>query len=353
MKNENDGFYYNKIMGNSQQSCKQLFHNKWIAFLDSITLPYNRGTQLRIGNHLRPLLVYWGKALGSKKEDDILNEDVTELAICVEILHKVSIIVDDLIDHDTKRHNKNTFHIQYSPEETIIFAVYMLGKAFEKINILSQKYSNLANSFNNIYAKTLQKMANGCLLELRLTTEQRYDYEKIVSIICMETSTLIKNSLLLGFMTNNPNEQQTIQMIELIGDKVGYLFQTMNDLEPFCSANNLIQHKGNLNMDFEHSRKNIVLPYIYGSCSVLEKKQLLKSDEIDMNIVLNLFEKYRIEERIICDLRNIENELEEDFNVLDNMHINVSTIKDFRKFYADIMDIAKKRLSATSKESID
>lgn len=353
MKNDNDDFYYNKIMGDTKQSCKHLFHSKWIAFLDSMPLIYSKGTQLRIGNHLRPLLVYWGKALGSKKEEDILNEDVTELAICVEILHKISIIVDDLIDHDTKRHNKSTFHIQYSPEETIIFAVYMMGKAFEKINILSQKYSSLKNPYTIIYAKTIQEMANGCLSELKLTIDQRYDYEKIVSIICKETSTLIKNSLLLGFMTNIPDDQQTIQMIELIGDKVGYLFQTMNDLEPFCSANNLIQHKGTLNMDFEHCRKNIVLPYIYASCTVREKKQLLKSDDIDMNIVLNFYEKYNIEEKIKIDLRNIEEELEVDFKNLGDMHINIQSLKYFRKFYVEIMDIAKKRLSSISQDPID
>lgn len=353
MKSENYGFYYDKIMGNSEQSCKHIFHSKWIAFLDGILLPYSNGIQLRIGNHLRPLLVYWGNALGTEKEESILNEDVTELAICVEILHKVSIIVDDLIDHDVKRHSKTAFHIQYTSEETIIFAVFMLGKAFERISILSQKYNDLENPFSNIYAKTLQEMANGCLLELSLTIEQRYKYENILAIICKETSTLIKNSLLLGFLTNKPTEHETIQMIELIGDKVGYLFQAMNDLEPFCSANNLIQHKGVLNMDFDHSRKNIVLPYIYGSCSTHEKNQLLKSDEMDLEMVLDLYKKYKIEEIIKSDLKNIEDGLENNFSELSDMQINLSCLKDFRKFYTNIMQIAKERLNSASKEPID
>lgn len=352
MENKYEYLYYNKIMGNTEQSCKHFFHSKWISFLDSITLPYGNAIQLRIGNHLRPLLVYWGNALSAEKAD-ILDEDVTELAICVEILHKISIIVDDLIDHDVKRHNSTTFHIQYTPEEAIIFSVYMLGKAFEKINALSQKYNSLNNPLNNIYAKTLQEMASGCLSELTLTTEQRCNYENIVSIICKETSTLIKNSLLLGFMMNIPNNQQTVQMIELIGNKIGYLFQAMNDLEPFCSATNLTRHKGALNMDFEHSRKNIVLPYIYGACSAREKKQLLKSDEMDMNMVLSLYEKYKIEEHIKNDLNNIENELEIHFNELGRMQINVPCLKDFQKFYSDIINVAKERLNAASEEPID
>ena len=353
MKYENGSFYYNKIMGDSNQSCKQYFHNRWIAFLDSIAMPYKNALQLRVGNHLRPLLVYWGKALGSDMDDDLLDEDILEIAICVETLHKVSIIVDDLIDHDTKRHNKLAFHIQYTPEETIIFAVYMMGRAFEKISVLSKKYNKLTNTLNDIYAKTLQEMARGCLSELTMTPEKLYDYENIVSIICKETSTLIKNSLLLGYLTNFPQNFEVIQIIEEMGDKIGYLFQTMNDLEPFCSAANLIHHKGSLNMDFEHSRKNIVLPYIYASCSIREKKNLLKSEKKNTEEILCLYEKYNVEKTIKSDIRDIENEIEKYFSLLCTMDINLSCLIDFQKFYKNIIDIAKERLNSKSEEPID
>lgn len=349
----NNDLYYNKIMGDSEQSCKQYFHRKWIAFLESIRMPYGNAIQLKIGNHLRPLLVYWGKALGSKKDDDLLNDDVLELAICVETLHKISIIVDDLIDHDVKRHNKAAFHIQFSLEETIIFAVYMLGIAFEKINLLSLKYNRLSSPLNEIYAKTLQEMASGCLSELTMTPERLYNYENIVTIICKETSTLIKNSLLLGFLTNMPQSFEIIQKIEVMGDRIGYLFQAMNDLEPFCSATNLIYHKGTLNMDFEHSRKNIVLPYIYASCSIREKKRLLKTDKMNSEEILLLFKKYKVEKIIKSDIKDTENEIEYYFKELFTMDINKLCLKDFQKFYSNIITIAKERLNSSSKEPID
>ena len=72
-----------------------------------------------------------------------------------------------------------------------------------------------------------------------------------------------------------------------------------------------------------------------------------------MNIVLNFYEKYNIEEKIKIDLRNIEEELEVDFKNLGDMHINIQSLKDFRKFYVEIMDIAKKRLSSISQDPID
>lgn len=347
--------YYNFIMGDSSESIKNTFHEKWISYLNSIPFSYSKAIQLRIGNHLRPLLVYWGSALGAASKDDINLNEVTELAICVETLHKVSIIIDDLIDKDTKRHHRAAFHIQFSPEETIIFAVYMLGQVFEKINTVSSKFPSLHKEFINLYTITLQTMANGCLQELTLTPEEYYNLQKISNIICMETSTLIKNSLLIGFSTNSNSNAQISELVESIGDKVGYLFQVMNDLEPFCFQENLILHKGTMNMDFERSRKNIVLPYIYGVCSTSEKKKLIRMHDNteSLQFIVDLYQKYQVRILINKDLQNIEEQIENAFEELSHLSINRNCLKDFHIFFEDILKIGKSRLKNINQEPID
>ena len=192
--------YYDFIMGNSEESMNNFFHKKWIAFLDELEVPYGKAIQLRIGNHLRPLLVYWGNAFAAHSINTICVDAATEMALCVEIMHKTSIIIDDLIDSDEKRHNRAAFHKQYSSEEAIIFAIYFLGKAFCKMNELSFHYPTLKNISLDIFSKTLCMMTNGCLQELTLTEDSRYDIQAISNIISMETSALIKNSALLGFL---------------------------------------------------------------------------------------------------------------------------------------------------------
>ena len=353
MKEKNTFSYYNLIMGDSNQSYKHQFHTKWLAFLDELYEPYGNALQLRIGSHLRPLLVYWGGALGSQTVQEMAIDDISELAICVEILHKTSIIVDDLIDEDVKRHNKSAFHIQFSPDETIIFAVYMLGTAFAKINALSERYVHLQTPFTAIYTQTLCEMASGCLSELTLTQEKRYNYQNIVTIMRKETSTLIKNSFLIGFLTNQFPNKTAIGEIEQIGEKVGYLFQAMNDLEPFCDNQKLTQHKGELNFDFTRSRKNIVLPYIYGNCSVSEKHTLLESEKTDTSLILSLYQKYQIRTVIKDDLDNIQHQIETHFLNLEQMQINLPCLADFKRFYYDIMKIAKNRLTGSSSDPID
>lgn len=353
MLEENSFSYYNLIMGDTKQSIKYEFHTRWLTFLDNLYEPYGTALQLRIGSHLRPLLVYWGGALGAEKVEKMRIEDITELAICIEILHKTSIIVDDLIDGDIQRHSKSAFHIQFSPDETIIFAVYMLGTAFAKIFALSQKYAFLQTPFVTMYAQTLCEMATGCLSELTLTQEKRYNYETIVTIMQKETSTLIKNSFLMGFLTNDNLDQNVIVIIERIGEKVGYLFQAMNDMEPFCDDRNLTQHKGTLNFDFNRSRKNIVLPYIYGRCSISEKNKLLEDKKVDTTLLLNLYQKYQIGSIIKDDLDNIQRQLEIHFSELEKMQVNQMCLTDFKRFYYEIMQIAKKRLTGESIIPID
>lgn len=351
MQKEETGIYYNFIMGDSDTSVKTMFHTKWLNFLDNLHSSYGSALQLRIGNHLRPLLVYWGSALGSKSKADIPIEDLTELAICVEILHKTSIIIDDLIDKDTMRHNKVAFHKQYTPEETIIFAVYMLGTLMTKINCLNSQYNYVKTPFLKLFSQSLREMSIGCLSELKLNHENCYNYETVVSIIQKETATLIKNSLLIGFLSNALCDQKVISLIEQIGEKVGYFFQVMNDLEPFCSNKNLTRHKGALNFDFNRARKNIVLPYIYGCCSIREKNLLTENVNPDQELILHLYTKYKIESVIKSDMIAIQAQIQAHLDALDKYPINHICLMDFKHFYNDISQIANDRLLDESKKS--
>lgn len=347
--------YYDYIMGNSDKSMNAVFHKKWITFLDELEVPYGKAIQLRIGNHLRPLLVYWGNAFGVESVDAICVDAATEMALCVEIIHKTSIIIDDLIDSDEKRHNRAAFHKQYSPEEAIIFAIYFLGKAFCKMNELSIHYPFLKNISLDIFSKTLCIMANGCLQELTLTEDSRYDIQTISNIISMETSALIKNSALLGFLiSKTPNDEQ-MKLLNDIGDKVGFLFQAMNDLEPFSSYENISLHKGSFNIDFERSRKNLIVAYIYGMCGTKEKQQLkeIKNAPEAVSYMIHLYKKYNIFNVVQNDLKEIEYQVETLINQLKNQQINKRCLDEFLVFFAEIMKIANEKLFTYNSTEID
>ncbi len=347
--------YYNFIMGDSEESMNAVFHKKWIAFLDGLEVPYGKAIQLRIGNHLRPLLVYWGNAMGSESIDAMCVDAATEIALCVEIMHKTSIIIDDFIDEDEKRHNKTAFHKQYSSEEAVIFSIYFLGKAFQKMHKLSAQYPVLNNFSMGLFSQTLCSMADGCLQELTLTADSRYDIRKISNIISLETSALIKNSALLGFIISRTPTDAQIKLLNDMGDKVGYLFQAMNDLEPFSSYENISFHKGSPNMDFERSRKNLIIAYIYGMCNSKEKQQLLELKNTPETVphIFQLYKKYDIFNVVRKDLKDVENQVDSLLNQLSRQQINKQCLDEFHIFFTDIMKIAKKRLFTNTADKID
>jgi len=351
----NELTYYNFIMGDSEESMNAVFHKKWIAFLDDLEVPYGKAIQLRIGNHLRPLLVYWGNAMGTKSVDAMCVDAATEMALCVEIMHKTSIIIDDFIDEDEKRHNKMAFHKQYSPEEAVIFSIYFLSKAFQKMNQLSAKYPIVNNFSIGLFSQTLCSMADGCLQELTLTADSRYDSQKISRIISLETSALIKNSALLGFIINRMPTDAQMKLLNDMGDKVGYLFQAMNDLEPFSSYENISFHKGSPNMDFERSRKNLVIAYIYGMCNSKEKQKLLelKNTTETVPYIFQLYKKYDIFHVVQKDLQDVENQVDALLNQLAEQQINKQCLNEFHIFFTDIMKIAKNRLFTNTVDKID
>lgn len=347
--------YYDFIMGNSEKSMNTFFHEKWTAFLDELEVPYGKAIQLRIGNHLRPLLVYWGNAFAAHSINAICVDAATEMALCIEIMHKTSIIIDDLIDSDEKRHNRTAFHKQYSSEETVIFAIYFLGKAFCKMNELSVHYPTLKNISLDIFSKTLCMMANGCLQELTLTADSRYDIRVISNIISMETSALIKNSALLGFLISRTPTKEQMILLNDIGDKVGFLFQAMNDLEPFSSYKNISLHKGSFNIDFERSRKNLIVAYIYGMCGTKEKQQLkkIKNCPEAISYMIQLYKKYNIFNIVQNDLKEVEGQVEALIDQLATQKINKQCLDDFHRFFADIIQIANEKLFTYNSTEID
>lgn len=355
MCNRQESSYYDLIMGNSDDSMSTVFHKKWITFLDELDVPYGKAIQLRIGNHLRPILVYWGNAFAADSMNAICVDAATEMALCVEIIHKTSIIIDDLIDLDEKRHNRAAFHKQYSPEEAVIFAVYFLGKAFGKMNELSVHYPNLKNVSSDIFSKTLCTMASGCLQELTLTVDSRYDIQTISNIISMETSALIKNSALLGFLISRTPTQEQMILLNNIGDKVGFLFQAMNDLEPFSSYKNISLHKGSFNIDFERSRKNLIVAYIYGMCCTKEKQQLkeIKNSPEAIPYIMELYNKYNIFNIVQNDLKNVEGQVDSMIDQLAIQHVNKQCLDDFHKFFMEIINIANEKLFTYNATEID
>lgn len=338
------GQYYDLIMGRGENSFTNCFNACWSNQLDQMPKPYANALQLRIGNQLRPKLTCWGAAFNTSKVDELDLLQVAMVASYVEMLHKASIIIDDMIDRDDARHGKKAFHAEFGRDKAVIFALMLLGKGSAGIN---EVFHHTQSSYQSValYSQTIYRMAEGCLEELELNPFSRFDAERIRRIIDLETISLIKNSFLLGYWSNCGVDLNIEQNMVRIGENCGYIFQILNDLEPFSDIDQNSAYKGSWNIDMNRDRKNIAVAYIYGAASKQERQSLevLTGDALH-SLVLELYEKYSIYNEICNEARALEHQTNDLITALYQSGPCTDSLDDFKIFVHEMVEICFSKL---------
>ena len=337
------GVYYDFIMEPLPGTFSDIFSKTWKIKLSELGFECSNALQLRVGNQLRPKLTCWGAAIGSKNIGEIDIACVSEVASFIEMLHKASIIIDDMIDQDDARHGQHTFHLQYGTDTTAIFALLLIAHGTEGINNV---FVDKDRSYNGVklFANTVSRMAQGGLRELELSQSERFDLQNIRNVIDYETVSLIKNSFLLGYWTSRSIVPQIEDIIENIGKNSGYIFQIYNDLEPFSCIEKNIAYKGGNNIDLNRNRKNIVAAYIYGASNTKEKEQMkgLTGDTLQ-SLLMSLYTKYSIYELVSEECHTLESGI---FALLDELtsFCVAPCLNDFKVFIQKMVSICRSKL---------
>ena len=103
------------------------FNRDWETFLLACEPNLSGAQQLHIGNHIRPQLVCWGFMINKNLAEYSDYSKISRLAVSVEAVHKASVIIDDIIDGDTKRRGQDCMHREFGEYPTVFFAVCMLA----------------------------------------------------------------------------------------------------------------------------------------------------------------------------------------------------------------------------------
>ena len=256
--------------------------------------------QLIQGSRLRPLMVLWGYL---STFDDLSLADmeyIANVAVSVELLHKASIMLDDWIDEDDARHGKNAFHVESGPYFTVILSLHMVSDAILRLKNYLPSDTSLSNSYYHgadIIAQTIYSMSKGALEELRLE-KNIFDLEHIKMIAQLETAEIIGNAMQLGYLAGNGKTSSISNMFKYLGDRFGYLFQAMNDLEVFADPKRLIAHKGNSNYDIVISRKNLGVAMLYSVANQADRESIIQRDPKKLHeLILN----YKIIDLVVME----------------------------------------------------
>ena len=311
--------YYRTIMGEQEDSFVAEFNQLWKKEIKSHETNYAQAEQLMVGNRLRPIIMAWGYYANTPIPD---NRKITQYAICAELIHKASILLDDWIDDDIARHGRKSFHVEYSKEEAVLYAIYLINRSLKIMN-------NLNGTLTNVLLETIERMAVGGIIEVSQTNEMNADSVILAKkIIDLETTTLIENSFTIGYMVSS--DGKLCDEIKSIGSYMGYCFQLLNDLEPFMNVEKNISYKGGHNFDANNKRKNIVIAYLYGACTKVERGTLLGKPNFDK--VEGLINKYGIKTFIMDEVSSYTNLIKKGIKDLECSAVDKGYTSEFCLF---------------------
>lgn len=320
--------YYETIMGNASFCFLPTFNRLWNEEISTQNFPYTNALQINNGNRLRPLLMAWGYYANCSFENNI---HIANYSISIELIHKSTILFDDLIDEDIARHGLETFHIQYSEAEALLYATYILNRG---LFLMHEKDMNVNTMHTSILLKTIDNIFKGGIKEVS-SKDSVFNISDVKEIISLETTSLIETSFVLGYMLSFDRFLGVPDDIFNIGKKCGYCFQVLNDIEPFSAPNINKKYKGTTNYDFGKHRKNIVISYLYGACTPHERKQITSTS--DFSYVRTLADKYKTVQSLIEDVETNIQSINQSVSNLKSEHSEFCS--DFTKFLVDMFKI--------------
>ena len=233
--------YYRKKVDNSIQS--------FISKENNIKIREIIKHSLEGGKRIRPIicLLVFKKFIKNIPKDDSL----TNISLLPEIIHNISLIIDDLpsMDNDNYRRNKETTHFKYGTIPSYITIVKLINNIFfEFKNFIDfEKRFNFRNRngklevcffkdfFISLITDNLTTLIEGQYYDLQFL-DVNVDIEILYRINSKKTSPLFSLSFILGYlMVLHFNkdfilESSIIEDLKKLGELFGFIFQLNDDI---------------------------------------------------------------------------------------------------------------------------
>ena len=223
------------------------------------------------GKRIRPMLVYLSAKIFGKA-----NIHTDRAALIVEILHNATLIHDDIVDEAELRRNTPTINATQGNKVAVLTGDYLMAKA------IGMAAANGEHTIIDMLMPTVCTMSEGELLQLD-TADFSTDESRYFDIIFRKTVSLIASCMKIGAYTAGANEQQ-IEAIGKIGEKIGYIFQIKDDMLDYSANGKTGKESGN---DIKENKVTMPLICAWNNMTDNEQadfKQLWKTQRTAENI---------------------------------------------------------------------
>ena len=196
-----------------------------------------------------------------------IGEDTFIAASAIEFLHTESVIHDDIIDEESLRRGKPSFHVKYGYNNSILTADFVLGIILN----LSSKLNNprVSGELSNAAIK----MSEGEIMEIKLAKECNLDEYDYIKVIEHKTASLFETSAKVGAILGGGKDDE-IHAMAAFGNLLGVAYQVHDDLVDWNNEDrlfNLLVKKNDQSKEFVERMENLYLTYSLKARNELHK----------------------------------------------------------------------------------
>jgi farnesyl diphosphate synthase len=220
------------------------------------------------------------------------NITLWEPIVAIELVHGISLIIDDLpcMDNDRIRRNKDSTFVKFGEKQTILISYYvisevfgMLVEAIDKLNFTNDEYviniKKLIKTWREYIGKNL---IIGQLLDLEENVKELLDLDIDlnninINIINYKTGSLFIFAFLLGGIYSN--KQINLEDYKQIGIYFGLMYQITDD------SRDIAKDKKEINIVLNIGQKKTKLLYLECKTKLLD---LLDKNNIATKELLEL-----------------------------------------------------------------
>ena len=229
------------------------------------------------GKRIRPaLLILCSKMMGYKGKEHIL------MSTLVETIHTASLIHDDIIDNSEFRRGRESIHVRWGPNITVLLGDYLYIKA------LGLSLQSKHRRITRILTDTSTQMIEGELKEYCMSGNQNMDEEEYLEIINKKTASLFSASCQIGGILGQASEEDE-NSLKKYGTNIGMTFQIIDDLLDFTGDEKILGKP--VLSDLSEGR--ITLPLIYtlnndGKANRERITELMKKNKLEKDFLIEI-----------------------------------------------------------------
>jgi octaprenyl-diphosphate synthase len=198
------------------------------------------------------------KLVDESQQNIAENDDNAFMAAsAIELLHTESVIHDDIIDKESTRRGKPSFHVKYGYNNSILTADFVLG-------IILNIGSKLQNPLISVeLSKAAIKMSEGEIMEIKLSKNSKINEDDYIKVLEHKTASLFEASAKIGAILSGGVEDQ-IHAMATFGSLLGIAYQIHDDLMDWNNEDrlfNLLVKKNGHSREFVDSMEDLYLSY--------------------------------------------------------------------------------------------